>query len=41
MTLTSIEEADALMRYAEALYKKNGPIIRPADRMLVEERMDW
>ena len=36
-----VEEADALMQYAEALYKKNDPIMRPADRRLVEERMDW
>jgi len=36
-----VEQADALMQYAEALYKKNDPIMRPADRMLVGERMDW
>ena len=39
--MSLVEQADALMQYAEALYKKNDPIIRPADRILVEDRMDW
>jgi hypothetical protein len=34
-----VEHADGLMQYAQVLYEKHRPIMRPDDRMLAEDRI--
>jgi len=34
-----VEQADGFMQCAQVLYEQHGPIMRPDDRMLAEDRM--